>query len=551
MKKILFSSIIFLTSLMVSCDDLLDKQPLDKLSPDSFFSNENELQAFSKSFYHCFPSTDIYSENMDHVVNTEMAEEMRDGRTVPSSGGGWTWDYLRDFNTLIAYSSNCEDEDVRNEYVALARFFRAYFYYDKVKRFGDVPWYETLLDSDSEELSRPRDSREYVMQKMIEDIDFAIDYLSEDREVYRVTKWTALALKARFCLFEGTFRKYHSLNQYDTDYTWYLEQAADAASDFMAYSGYSLYTGATTSTNYLYLFASMNAQSTEIILARDYNATYSVVHNVNFYIHSQSFGRPGVTRKIVDSYLMSDGSRFTDKDGYQTYSYEDQCTGRDPRLSQTILTPGYKRIDGSSETVVNLSETTTGYQLIKYVTSASYDGYNTSCNDLPIFRSAEVLLAYAEAKAELGTLTQSDLDKSVNLLRSRVGMPSLSLDTANANPDPYLMSSSTGYPDVSGSNTGVILEIRRERTIELMQEGFRYDDILRWRAGQTLVQDVYGIYIAQTGAQDLNGDGTTDVYIIKSTESGSSSILTLVVDQDVILSEGPICHSEHWRQRWV
>ena len=177
------------------------------------------------------------------------------------------------------------------------------------------------------------------MQRMIEDIDFAIRYLPAERDLYRVTKWTALALKSRFCLFEGTFRKYHGIDGYEHDWKWYLEQAADAAEEFITNSGYSLYTATGPATSYRDLFASENAQSVEVILARDYNSALGVFHNANFYTISASYGKPGMTRKIVDSYLMADGSRFTDKAGWETMEFKQQCSNRDPRLAQTIRTP--------------------------------------------------------------------------------------------------------------------------------------------------------------------------------------------------------------------
>ncbi len=322
MKKILSILTIGCALTLSSCEDWLDKYPLAQMSPETFFSNENELQAFSNTFYTIFPGDGLYNEGYDNIVKNEIAAEMRDGRTIPASGGGWTWTDLRKFNTLLEYSGNCKDTDIRNRYDAVARFFRAYFYFEKVKRFGDVPWYAKPLGSADPELKRPRDSREYVMQRMIEDIDFAIRYLPTERDLYRVTKWTALALKSRFCLFEGTFRKYHGIDGYEHDWKWYLEQAAAAAEEFITNSGYSLYTATGPATSYRDLFASENAQSVEVILARDYNKALGVFHNVNFYTISASYGKPGMTRKIVDSYLMADGSRFTDKAGWETMEFK-------------------------------------------------------------------------------------------------------------------------------------------------------------------------------------------------------------------------------------
>jgi hypothetical protein len=182
-------------------------------------------------------------------------------------------------------------------------------------------------------------------------------------------------------------------------------------------------------------------------------------------------------------------------------------------MAQSIRTPGYKRIDSDKIEAPNFNNTITGYQPTKYMLgiNAGADMYSKSYNDLPIFRSAEVYLNFAEAKAELGTLTQSDLDNSIKLIRDRVGMPNINLVEANANPDPFLLDAETGYPNVSGQNAGVILEIRRERSVELFDEGFRYYDLMRWKNGQAFTHPFLGIYVPGPGIYDLDADGTPDV----------------------------------------
>ena len=533
--------IILLTaiSVLTGCADMLDKHPLAQLSPEEFFSNRNELEAYSNTFYSIFPATSIYSENVDTYTKLELPEEIRGGRIVPASGGGWTWSALRNYNTLLEYSSNCPDQKVRSEFDALARFFRAYFYFEKVKRFGDVPWYDRPMGSADEELKKPRDSREFVMQKMIEDIDYAIRNLPAQHSQYRVTKWTALALKSRFCLFEGTYRKYHGLSDMEHDWKWYLEQSASASKEFIDMSGYTLYTADGPGKSYLNLFASENACPDEIILARDYNKAVGVFHNSNFYTLSQSYGRPGMTRKLVASYLMKDGTRFTDKTGWQTMTFAEECKNRDPRLSQTIRTPGYERIGKSGKLAPDLAVTVTGYQPIKFVAGTDADDFNQSYIDLPIFRTAEVYLNYAEAKAELGTFTDTDADMSVNLLRKRVGMPDMDLSVS---PDPYLLAPETGYPQVALKNPdngqAVILEIRRERAIELAQEGFRYYDLIRWKEGNAFTQPFYGMYFSGLGDYDLDGDGTVDLCLYSGSKPTTKAKLVLKVGQDIMLSEG-------------
>lgn len=523
----------------VSCD--LDKLPLANLSPDSFFSTRNELDAFANNFYTNFPGSSVFEEESDLIIKNSRSDWMRDGRSVPGSGGGWTWTALRDFNTLIEMSSNCTDENVRDEYIGVARFFRAWFYFEKVKRFGDVPWYDRQLGSSDKDLYKPRDSRELVMSHVVEDLDFAIAHLPVKHSVYKVTKWTALALKSRACLFEGTFRKYHGFKLDGHTAEWYLEQAAAAGEEFISTSGYSVYAGGGVENSYRDLFASEDAIGTEIIRARDYDKNLSIKHNGTYYTLG-NYGNPGMTRKMFCSYLMKDGSRFTDKDGWKIMSFVDEVKNRDPRLSQSIRTPGYKRIGSDKVEAPDFGHTETGYMITKYMQGADLgvDLYGASYNDLPLFRSAEVYLNFAEAKAELGTLTQADLDKSIKLLRDRVGMPNIDLAVANASPDPYLMAEDTGYPNVTGANAGVILEIRRERTVELFDENFRFYDLIRWKNGQAITHKFLGMYFPAPGAYDLDGNGTLDVcFYTDSAPSGlPANVVKFKIGERIFFTEG-------------
>lgn len=517
----------------------LDKEPLSQMSPETFFSNENELQAFSNPFYTIFPSTTLYSENVDNVIRLELSEEVRGARIVPASGGGWTWTILRDINTMLGHIDNCKDEQVREQYEGLARFFRAYFYFEKVKMFGDVPWYDKEMASDDPDLYKPRDSRELVMQNILSDLDYAIEKLPSSKSLYTITKWTALALKSRACLFEGTFRKYHNLNLEGKDWQWYLQECASASYDFIAGSGYSLYTTGGANTAYRNLFINADKATEEVILARDYNKSLGIFHDSNYSTMSASYGRPGLTRKIVASYLMKDGTRFTDKAGWEEMEFAEETRNRDPRLAQTIRTSGYTRYGKTALVAPDFSTCITGYHPTKYVGGTEHDGYNKSYLDLIIFRSAEVYLNYAEAKAELGSLNQNDLDISVNKLRKRVGMPDLDMAAANGSPDPYLQSVQTGYVNVAGDNLGVILEIRRERTIELLGEGHRYFDMVRWREGKAFEQPLLGMYFPGPGEYDLNEDGVNDVHLYKGkTPTASTSKVLLQIGQDILLTDG-------------
>lgn len=546
---VLFSAV----SLFVSCEGMLDKFPLDKLSSATFLSNETEMQTYTNGLYTMLPDAGaLYGSESDEMIGTNLSLALWGGRTINSGDSGWSWGDLRKINTFIEFSGNCPDEKVRNQYLGLVRFFRALFYFEKVKQFGDVPWYDRTLGSDDSDLYKPRDSRDFVMQKMIEDIDFAIANLPSAHSDYRVTKWTALALKSRFCLFEGTFRKYHAgdvtLATLPADakpYTYYLEQAADAADKFISSSGYTIYNNEGPQASYIGLFTKYNVSegtNKEVILARDYNVDYNVVHSANANCISSTMGRRGFTRKIIASYLMDDGSRFTDKAGWKTMQFVDETRNRDPRLAQSIRTPGYCRLGTTTQTPPDLNHTVTGYAPIKYFMGPEDDTYQKSCCDLIVFRASEVYLNLAEALAELGTISQADIDRTIKPLRDRVGMPNLDMAAANANPDPYLLQQATGYPKVAeknSANVGLILEIRRERTVELIQEGFRYYDVIRWAEGHTFESPLVGMYFPGAGTYDLNADGVDDVtlYSGDSAPAGSAA-LKMKIGTEVTLSDG-------------
>lgn len=560
-----------------SCESAIDLKPQDKQDIEGYFNNATDLQLFSNYFYENVLTQAMAADNFqyeaqdDCKINQNLSAVIKGGtnRQVPASGSGWSWGVLRRMNTLLEYIDRCPDKEAVKKYTAVTQFFRAYFYFEKVKRFGDVPWVDRQLGSADPQLYAPRDSREFVMGKMIADLDSAIKYLpAKEKETaapYRVTKGAALALKSAVCLYEGTFRKYHKVdvskyadasaypNVVESPRTWedYLKLSAEASEQLMSgkNGSYKLYTTSKPNDDYRDLFALADANTDEVILAVKYDQTLGIVHNGNAHTLVATQGQPGYTRKFVCSYLMKDGTRFTDKAGWQTMVWADEMKDRDPRLQQSVRGFNYKRINGKDVLPTDLSATKTGYQPIKFVMyqwtgNYDHDRNNCSVNDLPEFRYAEVLLNYAEAKAELGTLTQGDLDKSVNLIRKRVGMPNMDMAAANANPDAYLdgdKNPETGYFNVSGANKGVILEIRRERAVELVQEGRRFNDLVRWKCGAMISQSLMGAYFPGPGSYDLSGDGVPDVILYAEGSrkpATPNSEKCYEIGKEIILSDG-------------
>ncbi|WP_277482236.1 RagB/SusD family nutrient uptake outer membrane protein [Catalinimonas alkaloidigena] len=534
-RKIYLAILGMFVLLFAGCsEDELDMSPLSEVTTDNFFQKASDLQLYTNSFYLMIPER-IYREDdgTDNVILNSADERLRGDRVIPTDAAtaDWTWDDLRKINYFLQNYQRCQDEAAKRHYSGVARFFRAYFYFDKVKRFGDVPWYsEPVEPTDEEALNKTRDSRQLVMDSVLADLDYAIENMNASTEVYRATKWTAMALKSRAGLYEGTFRKYHGLEGSEK----FLNASWEAAEALMESGTYTVYSSGNPEEDYRNFFSSHDAIGDEVILGRQFVTEHGIDHNVNYFTITSSYGMPGMPKDLVNSYLMQDGSRFTDQPDFNQIEFVEEVQNRDPRLSQTIRTPGYTRLGETFVLPPDLGATVTGYQLTKFVTEPAFDSNDESITDMPIFRYGEVLLNYAEARAELGILTQDDLERSVNLLRARVGMPGMNLQAANNNPDPYLQAQ---YVNVeAGPNQGIILEIRRERRIELFMEGYRWDDLMRWKEGQKLVQDIRGMYFPGAGEYDLEDDGDIDV-IIFSGEAGDKQdgVLYLKLGEDIAL----------------
>lgn len=509
LKKIFLLSILFAG--VVSCSrDILDQPPKDQVELDEFFDSAEDLEIATNDLFSILPGKEVYlgDEESDNIIPIAPKDRIKGTRLVPTEkgAGGWAWDELRRINFILENYQRVEDENAKAKYSGIARFYRAFFYFDKVQRFGDVPWYNQVLDvNDKEDLYQARDSRELVMDSIFADIDYAIQNIPAEKQLTEITQFTALALKARMGLYEGTYRKYHQLGDHER----FLEAAMTAAEELIESGAYALVMGDKNSV-YRDLFSRQDQDDQETILAAKFTAS-DRRHDIAYRLTAPTQGAYGLTKDLINSYLMVDGNSFTDLEGYQTMEFYEEMQNRDPRLTQTTAGPDFVVTGEEKREPVDLSITTTGYRVIKALPTRDQWGSGASTNDIIILRYAEILLIYAEAKAELGSLTQEDLERSVNLLRDRVGMPHMDMAEANAHPDPYQESL---YPNVDkGANKGIILEIRRERRIEMVNEGLRWEDLMRWKEGKKIEQPMVGIYFSRLGAFDFNNDGVPDVYI--------------------------------------
>lgn len=467
--------------LFSSCkrEDFLDQFPKDALSEPTFFKNENDLKLYVNRFYVNLPAPldGTGDNNSDNMVPVSRNTFLDGTFVIPTTGGGWDWTNERAVNYFLQrYQKADVAAAIKDKYAGEARLFRAFFFWQKVVRFGAVPFFSKDLNENSPELFNGRDPHKQVMDSVLLDLNYAVEKLSLPgaSESGRLHKYAALALKSRICLWEGTFRKYHGLG----DEQKFLEEAASAAEEIINSGAYAIYTTGNTAKDYYNLFLQEDLLGNkEAILPKVY------IKDVLMHGTSRTVGQNnnGFSKNFVRSYLCLDGLPTSLSPLYKgDDTPEAESTNRDPRYAQTIATKGfvvYANPGGLNDVIdlprVGTSATSTGYQLAKYRSSdVNQNNANQTTYDIFIFRYAEVLLNYAEAKAELGDGSQTVIDKSINKLRSRVGMPNLTV--AGLVKDP-----ASDFPMVSP----IIDEIRRERRVELALEGFRFNDLLRWKAG--------------------------------------------------------------------
>jgi len=511
MKHITYILIILTALSVVSCnDDFLERYPVDAVTDPVFWKKPNDLKIFANQFYSSLdgPSNIVGpDDSSDNQVPTNL-DPYTNGQIVTpvsASDAGWNWGNIRNTNYFLSRYETVEGNPSEiAKYVAEVRFFRAKFYFDMVVRFGDVPWYDSDLDTEStDDLYKPRDSREFVMSKVIEDLDFAINNLPENPEMGRLSTYAAAALKSRAALFEGTFRKYHNgttTYRGSDDGTQMLMESVDA-SEYIINSGkfdiVKLTSDITKDYQNLFLQEELNGDK-EGIMIRRYIADV-LTQNLTRQVEEQ---RSGFSKEFVKSYLVDNGLPIA-YNGITNPEYNgdnlliDELTDRDPRLKQTIWYPGrpHKVTPTGDITFIegfpDFNRQSTGYYILKYSSSSTLQSnFRLSTLDVYVYRYAEVLLNYAEAQAELRNANQAVLDASINLIRDRISLPHMTTpDGVNvgslAVPGVTINSSST-WPDYEFILSPLLYEIRRERRVELASEGFRFNDILRWRSGNLI-----------------------------------------------------------------
>ncbi|WP_057940346.1 RagB/SusD family nutrient uptake outer membrane protein [Algoriphagus resistens] len=485
--KIILALLLTVLVLQACNDDFLDREPLDAISDANFWQNEEQLLlAVNGTYAYVKGKNTVDMENMgDNTVwPTQTSYRLISSGNYNNDLGTlnteWTQAYagIRRCNHFLENYEKAEmvNEELKNRYAGEVRFIRAYLYSYLTFLFGDVPHVTQALNVGDPEIYGERNSREEIVEWILAELtavaaDLPESYSSSDYG--RITKGTALGWKSRVALFYQKF-----------------DVAEAAAKEVMDLGVYQLY------PDYHELFmiesdASKSPTNRETMFSRIYTTDISM-HNLSreIQVPDQS-ARWNPTKSLVDAYLCVDGKTIQDSPLYNETTYDSLFEHRDPRMKMTILSPGSPwggRQDGNPENTDNSvftapkfnqnrqgSVTPTGYYFSKYCDLNAVPTYNRDENDIIIMRYAEILLNYAEARLEQGTLTQEDLDNTVNLLRERVNM------------HPMVIS------ELQEWGMDLREEIRRERRVELVLEGQRYFDILRWKRGDLLAKDVKGI----------------------------------------------------------
>jgi len=509
MKRVTIYIFIFsiILSGLVSCD--IDRFPETEISDGNYWNSESDLELAANYFYTTLPG--LTSGDIGQLAwgasayNNKSPNSISDGsRVAPTSDDAYGYSNIFQTNNLIEKASevveNGVEQEVADWYVAEAKFFRAWYYFEKLKRYGGVPIITQTLDIEDEEVYKERSSRDEVLDLIYEDLDFAIDKLREDKDVDygRISKTAALAFKSRVALFEETRSKFHNYGDADK----HLKLAKEAAEEVINSGVYAIYSTPETGSDgrklndaYFNLFQEEGERNAENIIVRIYGEDDSNQISstpVQRYLE----GDVGPTNNFVQNYLMVDGLPIEKSSLFKkptsSMTHAEFFEGRDPRMDFSILKRGDEHISTSDYTVPSPTNERTGYGIRKYA-NKTFWARQRSYIDRPVLRYAEVLLNFIEAKYELeGEVSDDDLDATINVLRAR--LPEVNTGTASSPKYEALPALSNSF--VNSNGLKMRDEIRRERLVELAFEGFEYWDLIRWKTAETeMSKSLKGVYL--------------------------------------------------------
>lgn len=553
MKKIYI--LFAIASLFTSCS--LDVEPETTLTDTNFWKSETDLRGACNRLYVDLPGFS-HDKRSDELVGPNQDGVSSGNRTVPGTSNDWTYPYDRIGvcnNIVIKGETAPLEQNVKDRWIAEARFFRAYHYFDLVKKYGDVPLILKVFDTTNDpDIKRARDPREEVIQQCYKDLEFALQHLPKIDEMPtsdwgRVSQSAALGLIVRIGLYEGTHKKYHQTP--GGDYREHLKRAIDAA-ETMIYKEkkHDLYPNFSD----LFLFAGEGPNNKESVFVKIYGP-----NDAGIIVHGNSRGLENsvaVTRSMIDNFLYIDGLP-RNKSSYTVHPevrYSDIIKNRDPRLSMTIYSVGEEAYKGPYTPFKTDDQAHGyGYPIKKGFIMSEWSTNSKEVLDKIIIRYAEILISYAEALYEYnGSISDEKLDETINYVRARAG---------------FNVKLTNSFVQTHGLN--MLDEIRRERMVEFIDEGLHYDDIIRWKTAENVLPNaVLGLLYNpdetpvkqnELGGRLTNPDGTYkgellydegNIFVIE--ESGSRSFdperdyLYPVPTYEITTSEGQVKQNPKW-----
>ena len=495
MKRNIIYAFAAAALLLSSCNDFLDKNPRDTFAnTPGFWSNANDVQSYSNKFYNNYVGYSragsygwFYFKNLsDDQASASFIDWTY--KTVPATSSSWSdaFTEIRRINYMLQglQSSTLTGKEIKL-YTAIGRLNRAWEYYQLVREYGDVEWLNyPIVDPEDKMVYGERTDRDVVMDSVLNDLNYAIENLSPVSDKTQWSKEMAEAMKSDICLYEGTYCKYRTQAENgkgpDNNRAQKFLQECVAASESLMNSGKFELT-----TNYGEIYNSLDlTKNKEVIFFRNYEKDV-VMHGLCDYTCG-STEQSGITKDAFDAFLFLDGKPLKTttlskddkavKNAKGNYAISHALKNRDKRLSVLVdsvicfKNHGWARPNDFNYNVEMTSST--GYTINKYdnIHLETYYRTNTTTNytDAPLYWYAVILLNEAEAKAELGNITQADLNNTVNLLQKRAGLPNMTLQ-----------------PEADAANnmnvSSLIWEIRRTRRCELMLDNwYRYWDLVRW-----------------------------------------------------------------------
>ena len=498
-----------------SCSDFLDREPITKPEAGNFLTGAIQVENYINGLYMTLPSFSKFGlgvrseeKNSDNIIAEKYDARLHGQNNQFSGASDWQTGYqnLRKVNYFFhnyKVPEAQENEDVLS-LKGEAYFLRAYWHFDLLKKFGSIPVMDAFWDENATiaGLQIPAKTRNEVARFILSDLVEAKNLL-HSRGKYsgiRINKEAAMVLAMNVALYEGTWEKYHSSDDFASstnESNYFLGEVINWGNELLG-CGIDLYkTGQNPGDAFAALFNSKDLSGMgEVLLWRKYSSDEGVFHDVNGNLKAgvvDSEGAAGITQSLVDNYLNADGT-FIDPTNEKFKDFKETFEGRDPRLIQTVMNEGAKFASATTATPMHLEEYTdekkniisppklagdgntrslTGYHIRLGIDTTFVSGNGETA--LPIIRYAEGLLAYAEAAAELEMWSDDIANKTLKALRERAGVKYLA-PAKDAN-----------FTDFGYTLTPVLQEIRRERRSELALQGFRLDDLMRWKADKLIV----------------------------------------------------------------